>query len=69
MRLGEPSSLGLPVLATTAADPPPTAAPAGLGDWDIVYSEGGPIEIASLVLEYEDGTSEEIIKDGQYTMF
>jgi hypothetical protein len=36
---------------------------------DIVYPRGGRIEIASLVLEYEDGTSEEIIKDGQYTIF
>jgi hypothetical protein len=36
---------------------------------DTVYPKGGRIEIASLVLEYEDGTSEEIIKDGQYTMF
>jgi hypothetical protein len=36
-------------------------------DW--VYPKGGAIEIASLVLEYEDGTSEEIIKDGQYAIF
>jgi hypothetical protein len=36
---------------------------------DIVYAKGGAIEIASLVLEYEDGTSEEIIKDGLYTIF
>jgi leucyl aminopeptidase (aminopeptidase T) len=36
---------------------------------DIVYPRGGRIEIASLVLQYEDGTSEEIIKDGQYTIF
>jgi len=36
-------------------------------DW--VYPNGGAIEIASLVLEYEDGTSEEIIKDGEYTIF
>ncbi len=36
---------------------------------DIVYPKGGPIGIASLVLEYEDGTSEEIIKDSQYTIF
>jgi len=36
---------------------------------DIVYAKGGAIEIASLVLEYEDGTSEEIIKDGEYTIF
>ena len=36
---------------------------------DIVYPEGGPVEIASLVLEYEDGTTEEIIKDAEYTLF
>jgi hypothetical protein len=36
---------------------------------DTVYAKGGPIEIASLILEYEDGTSEEIIRDGQYTLF
>jgi hypothetical protein len=36
---------------------------------DIVYPRGGRIEIASLVLKYEDGMSEEIIKDGQYTIF
>ncbi len=36
-------------------------------DW--VYPNGGAIEIASLVLEYEDGTSEEIIKDGAYAIF
>ena len=36
---------------------------------DTVYPKGGRIEIASLVLEYEEGTGEEIIKDGQYTIF
>lgn len=36
---------------------------------DIVYPKGGAIEISSLVLEYEDGTSEEIIRDGRYTIF
>jgi len=36
---------------------------------DIVYAKGGPVEIASLVLEYEDGTSEEIIKGAEYTIF
>jgi predicted small lipoprotein YifL len=36
-------------------------------DW--VYPKGGAIEITSLVLEYEDGTTEEIIKDGVYTIF
>jgi len=36
---------------------------------DIVYPKGGPIEIASLVLEYGDGTSEEIIRDSHYRIF
>jgi hypothetical protein len=36
---------------------------------DIVYPKGGRIEIVSLVLEYEDGTSEEMIRDSQYTLF
>jgi hypothetical protein len=36
-------------------------------DW--VYPNGAAIEIASLVLQYEDGTSEEIIKDGAYAIF
>ena len=36
-------------------------------DW--VYPKGGAIEVASLVLEYEDGTTEEVILNGQYTVF
>jgi hypothetical protein len=36
---------------------------------DVVYATGGPIEITSLVLQYEDGTHEEIMRDGQYTIF
>ena len=36
---------------------------------DIVYPKGGRIEIASLALEYEDGATEEIIKEGLYTIF
>jgi leucyl aminopeptidase (aminopeptidase T) len=36
---------------------------------DIVYAKGGSIEVASLVLDYEDGTTEEIIKNGEYTIF
>ena len=36
---------------------------------DIVYAKGGPVEIASLALEYEDGTAEEIIKNAEYTIF
>jgi leucyl aminopeptidase (aminopeptidase T) len=37
--------------------------------WDIVYPNDGPVEVASLVLEYEDGTREEIMRDGEYTIF
>ncbi len=37
--------------------------------YDLIYPKGGRIEIASLVLEYEDGTNEELIKNGQYTIF
>jgi hypothetical protein len=37
--------------------------------WDIVYPTGGAIEIASVVLEYEDGASEEIMREGQYSVF
>ena len=36
-------------------------------DW--VYPKDGAIEIASLILEYGDGTSEEILRDGKYTVF
>lgn len=36
-------------------------------DW--VYPKGGSIEIGSLILHYEDGTSEEIIHNGEYTLF
>ena len=43
--------------------------PSHVVHWDFVYPKGGAIEIASLVLEYEDGTSEEIIRDGEYTVF
>jgi hypothetical protein len=43
--------------------------PSHVVHYDIIYPKGGRIEIASLVLEYGDGTSEEIIRDGQYTIF
>ncbi len=36
---------------------------------DIVYPKGAAVEIMSLVLEYDDGTSQEIIKDAAYTIF
>jgi hypothetical protein len=36
---------------------------------DIVYPKGGSIDIVSFVLEYEDGTSEEVIRDSHYMIF
>ena len=36
---------------------------------DIVYPKGGLIEVVSLVLNYKDGTSEEIIRYGEYRIF
>jgi hypothetical protein len=36
---------------------------------DIVYASGGPIEISSLVLANEDGSTEQIIRDSRYTLF
>lgn len=43
--------------------------PSHVVHYDTVYPKGGSIEVASLVLDYEDGTSEEVIKDGLYTVF
>ena len=43
--------------------------PAHVVHQDIVYAKGGAVEIDSLVLEYDDGTAEEIIKDAEYTIF
>jgi hypothetical protein len=43
--------------------------PSHVVHYDIIYPKGGRIEIVSLVLKYEDGTSEEIIRDGQYAIF
>jgi len=43
--------------------------PAHVVHQDTVYAKGGPVEIASLILEYEDGSTEEIIKDAEYTIF
>jgi hypothetical protein len=36
---------------------------------DVVYPFGADIEVISLVFEYEDGVSETIIQNGQYTLF
>jgi hypothetical protein len=43
--------------------------PENVAHRDFVYPKGGPIEISSLVLIFEDGTREEIIRDGSYTIF
>jgi hypothetical protein len=37
--------------------------------WDIVYPTGGALEIADILLVYEDGSSEEIMRAGRYTVF
>lgn len=36
---------------------------------DIVYAKGCPITVTSLVLEYEDGSEEEILREEGYTIF
>jgi hypothetical protein len=36
---------------------------------DIVYARGGIVYVSSLVLEYEDGSREEILRAGDYTIF
>lgn len=36
---------------------------------DTVYAKGCPVEVASVVLVYEDGTEEEIIRDCESTIF
>ncbi|MGD8752528.1 MAG: aminopeptidase, partial [Anaerolineales bacterium] len=43
--------------------------PAHVLHWDIVYPQGGEIEVVHLVFDYEDGGQEEIIRDGNYTLF
>jgi leucyl aminopeptidase (aminopeptidase T) len=43
--------------------------PAYVVHWDIVYPRGGEIEVVRLVFDYEDGGQEEIIRDGNYTLF
>ena len=43
--------------------------PSHVVHYDIIYPKGSRIEIGSLVLECEDGTSEEIIRNSQYTIF
>ncbi|MFQ5886919.1 MAG: hypothetical protein ACE5II_06770 [Anaerolineae bacterium] len=36
---------------------------------DIIYAKGSPIEVVSLILEYQNGGSERIIEEGNYTVF
>jgi aminopeptidase len=43
--------------------------PSHVVHFDTVYAKGCPVEVASLALEYEDGTEEEIIRDGASTIF
>lgn len=43
--------------------------PANVVHRDVVYPFGGEIEVTSLILEYADGTSEELIQNGAYTVF
>jgi leucyl aminopeptidase (aminopeptidase T) len=43
--------------------------PANVVHQDVVYPFGGEIEVTSLILEYEDGTTEALIRDGAYTVF
>jgi aminopeptidase len=43
--------------------------PANIEHRDIVYARGGIVYVSSLVLEYEDGSREEILRAGVYTIF
>ncbi|MFC1923494.1 hypothetical protein ACFLY4_09430 [Chloroflexota bacterium] len=43
--------------------------PANVVHQDVVYPFGGEIEVTSLIFEYKDGTTEELIRDGAYTVF
>lgn len=43
--------------------------PAAIVHQDVVYASGSKVEVSSLVLEYEDGSREEIIRGGDYTTF
>jgi hypothetical protein len=43
--------------------------PANIVHRDIVYARGGIADISSLVLEYDDGSREEILSAGSYTIF
>ena len=44
-------------------------APANIVHWDMVYARSGPVQVSSLVLEYEDGSREEILRAGDFTIF
>jgi hypothetical protein len=43
--------------------------PAHVVHQDTVYAKGGPVEVTSLVLEYQDGSTEEVIREAEYTIF
>lgn len=43
--------------------------PSNVVHQDVVYAKGSAIGIASLLLEYEHGNRQEIIKDNEYTIF
>jgi len=43
--------------------------PAHLLHRDVVFARGCPVETQSLVLEYEDGAEEEILREGTYQVF
>ena len=43
--------------------------PANVVHQDVLYPFGGEIEVTNLTFEYADGTSEEIIQNGAYTVF
>jgi hypothetical protein len=43
--------------------------PANVVHQDVVYPFGVEIEVTSLIFDYKDGTREEIINDGAYTVF
>jgi hypothetical protein len=43
--------------------------PANIVHWDMVYARSGSVNVSDLVLEYEDGSREEILRAGDYTIF
>jgi len=43
--------------------------PAHIVHHDLVYAPGNPLGVAQLVLDYDDGSREEIMRDSRYTIF